>query len=321
VLKGAKVLVTGGAGFIGSTVARDLTANNDVTLLDNLHRDARQYVLGDKAGGHAFIKADVTDPAAMRAAIEQVRPTHIVHAAGIAGINTVGQFPVRTLEVNMLGTAHILAAAQAVGGVERVVTFSTSEIFGSMAFHPDEQTAASIGPVGEPRWVYATSKLGSEHLTFAYFKQYGLKTVSLRPFNVYGPGQVGEGALSIFIQRCLNNEAIELYGDGSQIRSWCYIDDMVQGVMRALVHDNAPGNAFNIGNPRSTETMYGLARMVIRLTQSTSQIRFGPKPQADIALRVPDIEWPRRLIDFDPQVELEDGIVLTAQAYRSRAAT
>jgi UDP-glucose 4-epimerase len=216
----------------------------------------------------------------------------------------------------MVGTAHILKAAREIGGIERIVTFSTSEVFGSHALNASHETPAEIGPVGEPRWSYAASKLGAEHLTVAHFVQYGLPAVSVRPFNVYGPGQVGEGAMSIFVQRALKDQPITIHGDGGQIRSWCYVDDMVDGVMLSLDHPNAPGKAFNIGNPRATETIYSLARTVVRLLDSKSDIIFAPKPGADIELRIPDIAWPREQIGFEPKVDLEQGIVRTAEFYR-----
>lgn len=317
-VEGVHILVTGGAGFIGATLARELAAKNKVTLLDNMHRNALGVVFGDDADKLDLIKVDVTDANAVSEAIARVNPSHIVHAAGVAGIDSVGKYPVRTLEVNMLGTANVLRAIQDMKSIERVVTFSTSEIFGSQALRPSETSPAVVGAVGEPRWVYAVSKLAAEHLAFAYHRQYGVKSVTLRPFNVYGPGQVGEGAMSMFIQRAIVNDPIELYGDGSQIRSWCYVDDMVQGIMLALSKPEAVGQAFNIGNPRATATMWALARDVKRITGSQSNIINVARDGADIALRIPDIAHPGRLLGYAPKVDIEEGIERTAAAYRKR---
>ena len=121
---------------------------------------------------------------------------------------------------------------------------------------------------------YAVSKLATEHLSLAYWTQHGLPTAVVRPFNVYGPGQVGEGALSTFIKRALHDEEIKIHGSGTQIRAWCYVDDMVAGIMACLTHPNAPGKAFNIGNPRAVTTIYGLANTVIRLLGSRSKVGF-----------------------------------------------
>ncbi len=143
------------------------------------------------------------------------------------------------------------------------------------------------GAVGEARWTYAVSKLAGEHLTHAYFKQHGLPTVTVRPFNVYGPGQTGEGALSIFVRKALKNEDILIFGDGTQIRAWCYVDDMVEGVLCALEHPNACGESFNIGNARAVTTIYGLAQAVCRVVGSSSRIVFRNQLSADIELRIP----------------------------------
>src|SRR6476620_5602389 len=321
-LQGKHVFITGGAGFIGSNLAKRLIGNNTVALFDNFSRNAAQHILGrelaDKNGSRLKVyEAIVLDQSALTAAVEDFQPTHIVHCAAVAGIDTVVKKKVDTLEINMLGTVNLLHAAYQSGkSVERVVTFSTSEIFGPQAYNSNERSSAVIGAVGEARWTYAVSKLASEHLTLAYHNQHGIPTVVLRPFNVYGPGQVGEGALSIFIQRALRDETIQIHGTGSQIRAWCYIDDMVNGILHALAHPNAPGKAFNIGNPRAVTTIYGLASTVIRLLQSKSRLEYVWKDYVDIELRVPDTEWARTQMEFTAEVDLEEGIPLTAEYYR-----
>lgn len=318
-IKNGRVLITGGAGFIGSTLASKLLSDNEIVLFDSFRRNALDTHQDARVRELEVIRGDVTDYDSINAAVEKVNPTHIVHAAGIAGIQTVSQRPVDTLEVNMVGTANLLKAARKLESIERVVTFSTSEIFGSRCFQSNETTPAEIGAVGEPRWVYAASKLGAEHLSVAHYQQYGLKTAVVRPFNVYGPGQVGEGALSIFIQRALRDQPITIHGDGSQIRAWCYVTDMVDAVIACLHEAGAPGKAFNIGNPRAVETIYGLAKHVVRILNSKSEITFVPKIGADIELRVPDISWPREHINFEPKVELEEGIALAAEFYRAHS--
>jgi UDP-glucose 4-epimerase len=137
----------------------------------------------------------------------------------------------------------------------------------------------------------------------------------VRPFNVYGPGQVGEGALATFIQQAIKDEPISIHGDGNQIRSWCYIDDMLNGLMLVLSKENALGETFNIGNPRSVVTTYGLAQTVCRILNSNSSISFSGRYFADIELRIPDIKKSRELLNFDPQVDLDEGILKTAAFY------
>jgi UDP-glucose 4-epimerase len=319
VLTDKRIFITGGAGFIGSNLAKLLLSRNEIATFDNYARDAGKTILGADVKRIKTYRGDVMDGDALMKAVAEFRPTHIVHCAAVAGIDTVRQRPVSTLEINTLGTINLLRAAQAIqDNIERVVTFSTSEIFGSHAYGSSETSSAVIGAVGEARWTYAVSKLATEHLTLAYWAQHKLPTAVVRPFNVYGPGQVGEGALSGFIKRAIRNEDIQIHGTGTQIRAWCYVDDMVAGIMACLEHPNAAGKAFNIGNPRAVTTIYGLASTVIRLLGSKSKIGFIWKDYADIELRVPDSNWARTQIEFEAKVDLEEGIPLTADYYRSQ---
>ena len=158
--------------------------------------------------------------------------THFVHAAGIAGVDTVLTSPVRTMRVNVIGTYNALEAASATREtVERFVEFSTSEVFGQHAFNVQEGHVTTIGSVGEARWTYAVSKLAGEHMAHAYHAELGLPAVSVRPFNIFGPGQIGGGAIRAFIEAALAGRDLEIHGDGSQIRAWCYVDDMVEAVL------------------------------------------------------------------------------------------
>lgn len=316
-LKNKRIFITGGAGFIGSNLAKLLLDSNEIATYDNYSRDAAKKILGDRLSLVKTYNGDVLDGRALEKAVTEFKPTHIVHCAAVAGIDTVVKQPVSTLEINMLGTVNLMHSALAVASaLERVVTFSTSEIFGSHAYNSGETSSAVIGAVGEARWTYAVSKLASEHLTLAYWAQHGIPSTVLRPFNVYGPGQVGEGALSTFIKRAIRGEPIQIHGTGSQIRAWCYVDDMVEAVLAALSHPNAPGKAFNIGNPRAVTTIYGLANTVVRVLNSSSEIQYIWKDYADIELRVPDVNWARTQIDFQAKVDLDDGIPRTAEYYR-----
>ena len=171
------------------------------------------------------------------------------------------------MRVNLIGTYNVLEAALAAKDtVERFIDFSTSEVFGTYAFKVDEQHVTTQGSVGEARWTYAVSKLAGEHMAHAYHAELGLPTVSVRPFNVYGPGQIGGGAIRAFIEAALAGHDLAIHGDGSQIRAWCYVDDMVDGALLALEHPSAVGESFNIGNARSAVTIYDLAHRIKRLT-------------------------------------------------------
>ena len=236
----------------------------------------------------------------------------VVHAAAIAGINTVVKSPVDTMKVNMIGTANVMEAAYQNKVPDRVIEFSTSEVFGSMAFKSSETDNTISGSVGEARWTYAVSKLAGEHLAKAYHTQYQLPVVSVRPFNVYGPGQTGEGAIQVFIKRALKNEDIFIYGDGSQIRAWCYVDDFVDCLLLCLTDKKAVGENFNIGNARAVITVLGLAEAVCRVLKSQSRIIFKPALSADVELRIPSVTKTSDLLGFKSQIDLEEGIRRTA---------
>ena len=244
--------------------------------------------------------------------------THIVHCAGIAGVDTVLESPVRTMRVNVIGTYNVLEAGVATKDtLERIVDFSTSEVFGQRAFNVQEGHVTTIGSVGEARWTYAVSKLAGEHMAHAYHAELGLPTVSVRPFNVFGPGQIGGGAIRAFIEDALAGRNLTIHGDGSQIRAWCYVDDMVDGTLLALEHPAAVGESFNVGNARSAVTIHDLATRIKRLTECPGEIVFQPLHYTDVELRIPNIEKARTLLGFEAKVELDDGLARTIAWYRA----
>jgi UDP-glucose 4-epimerase len=315
-LEGKRILITGGAGFIGTHLCRALAAGNEVVVLDNLRRNALQPAGVDRLPGVELQVGDVVDPAAVERAFRGC--THVIHLAAIAGVDTVMKHPVTTMRTNLVGTINVLEAARALSGIERVIDFSTSEVFGRHAFNVTEGDVTTLGAVGEARWTYAVSKLATEHLTFNYYKQYGLPTCAVRPFNIYGPMQIGEGAVHHFIVRALREEPLHVHNDGGQIRAWCYVDDIIAGTLTALEHPAAVGHSFNIGNPRSTVTIYNLARDVVRLTASPSPIELVPWPYADVELRIPNIDKARELLGYEPRVDLEEGLRRTIEWYRQK---
>ena len=316
-LRGKRFFLTGGAGFIGTTLARRLIDDNEIVVLDNLHRDA---LGGTELEGHpnlTFHQGDVLDADLVK---ELARgATHIVHLAAIAGVDTVLESPVRTMRVNLIGTFNALEAALGTpDSLERFVEFSTSEVFGTYAYKVDETHVTTTGSVGEARWTYAVSKLAGEHMAHAYHDELGLPAVSVRPFNVYGPGQIGGGAIRAFIEGALAGRDLTIHGDGSQIRAWCYVTDMVQGIMLALERPEAVGQSFNIGNPRSTVTIFDLAQRIKRLTGCPGELVFRPLHYTDVELRIPNIDKARELLGFEPQIELDDGLARTIAWYRER---
>jgi UDP-glucose 4-epimerase len=313
-LSGKTIFITGGAGFIGSTLASKLCEYNCIVLFDNMARNTIKYSGIADHPNVQLIQGDILDFEAVKQAMAGA--DIVVHAAAIAGIDTVIKNPVYTMEVNMLGTSNVLRAALQNQVSDRILEFSTSEVFGSRAFRVTELDNTVAGSAGEARWVYAVSKLAGEHLSHAYHTEFGLPTVSIRPFNVYGPGQTGEGAIQIFIRKALADETIKIYGDGSQIRAWCYVDDMIDSLMEALVNPKAVGESFNIGNARAVTTIYGLAQAVCRILNSKSKIEFTPSLSADIELRIPEVDKMKAILGIKAKVDLEEGILRTADWYK-----
>ena len=313
-LKGKRILITGGAGFIGSHLVERLIDDNDVVVFDNLHRNALQFAHLDGHRNLHFSKGDVLDYAAVRRAMDGCGI--VIHCAAIAGVYTVDRSAIRTMEVNLLGTNQVVKAAIDVR-VERFIEFSTSEVYGPFIHKGKEDDLSTIGPVGENRWVYAASKLASEHLSFAHYKEDKLPLVIVRPFNVYGPRQVGDGAIRGMSLQALQHLPITIYNDGTQIRSWCFVSDFADGILRCVERDAAVGHAFNIGNPQGTVTNFELANMIIRLANSRSEIVFKPHPGPEVDLRVPSIEKAIELLDYRPQVSLENGVRQAIEWYRT----
>ena len=319
-LRGRTVVITGGAGFIGSTIARRLAEEptTKIVLFDNLHRDAVTDSDPLERPNIRLVRGDVLDKAALMGAMSGA--DIIIHMASIAGVDTVMRIPVKTMMVSLQGTMNVLDIAHSMMNagheLERVIDFSTSEVFGRYAFRVTEGDATSLGAVGEARWTYAVSKLATEHLAWNYYKQYGMKTVSIRPFNIYGPRQVGTGAIHHFIRRAIEGKPLTIHNDGSQIRSWCYIDDIVEGIGLVLTRPEAVGQSFNIGNARSTVTIHQLAHDIVRLCDSDSVVQHVEWNHPDVELRVPDIQKARELLGFEPVVDLQDGLQRTIAWYR-----
>ncbi|NUN13252.1 MAG: SDR family NAD(P)-dependent oxidoreductase [Myxococcales bacterium] len=310
-----KVLITGGAGFIGTSLAKRLLADgNEVTLFDNLHRNAMKRTDLVDHKRVKFVLGDVMDREALGDAMRGCQI--VVHMASIAGVDTVMRMPVETMRIGLIGTYNALEIACQSDGLERFVDFSTSEVFGRFAYRVSEGDVTQLGAVGEARWTYAVSKLATEHLAHCYYKQFGLPALSIRPFNIYGPNQVGEGAVHHFIIRALQGQSLTIHNDGSQIRSWCYIDDIVDGIVLSLQKPEAIGHAFNIGNPRSTVTIHELAKQIIRLSSSSSPLNFVRWEFPDVELRIPNIDKAREILGFSPRVDLEEGILRTIYWYR-----
>lgn len=312
--EGKRIFVTGGSGFIGTNLCERLIRDNEIIVYDTGRRNAIKYTDLLKRPGLTFIEGDISDREKLSKAADGC--DMIVHLAAIAGIDSVTIDPLSTMKINLMGTYELLEAVKG-RRLERFVLFSTSEVYGPYVFRADETAMTSQGEVGVLRWTYATSKLAAEHLAHCYYSQFGLPLTIIRPFNVYGPRQVGEGAVHKFVVNAIDNEDLVIYGDGNQIRAWCYVDDIIDAVTLALAKDKAVGNVFNLGNPNSTVTIQGLAQKIIRLSGSKSRIVFKSRDYPDIEIRVPDVSKAERLLGFKPRVDLDEGIQRTIDWYRN----
>ncbi|HXN16637.1 MAG TPA: NAD-dependent epimerase/dehydratase family protein [Usitatibacter sp.] len=316
-ISGARIVVTGGAGFIASHIIDRLVHNNTLVVYDNMKRNALRYSPHHHHPNVTIIEGDVLDAAKLDECIQGA--DICVHAAAIAGIYSVGDSITRTMKVNLIGAYNALESA-AKHKVGRFMDFSTSEIYGPYSYRSTEDDVAKVGPASEKRWIYAISKLAGEHFAHAYGEDFGLKVVTVRPFNVYGPRQVGEGAVQQMVGRALKNVDITVFNEGTQIRSWCFVDDFADAFVTAMESDAAVGQVFNIGNPQATTTVLGLAETLIRLTGSTSKIVFKPHPGPEVEIRMPDIAKARRLLQFGPRVGLDDGLKRAIAWYREVAS-
>jgi UDP-glucose 4-epimerase len=315
-VQGHRVLVTGGGGFIGASLAERLVEDNEVVLFD--HDFGGSAALLSRAWHHAnlsVVKGDVLDAGALATACDGADV--VVHLAAIVGVRNVLAQGRRTIDVNFTGTSNLLRAIEARRDLTRLVYFSTSEVFGMRSFQATEESPTSIGPVGEARWTYSIAKLAGEHLVHCFHRELGIPTVTIRPFNIFGPLRLGDHAMLRFIVAALRGRDLVIHGDGTQIRSWCYVDDLVDALLRAIVLPRAVGETFNIGNPRNTLTIYELARQVIELLGSSSRIRFEAIDFSDIDVRVPRLKKAEQLLGFRPAWELDAALRRTATWYRS----
>jgi len=304
-----RVLVTGGAGFIGSHLCDFLLAHGcEVVCVDNLVTGSLNNIAHIRDPKFLFVKHDVTNVITVDEPLD-----YVLHFASPASPIDYLELPIQTLKVGALGTHKALGLAKARGA--KFLLASTSEVYGDPLVHPQrEDYWGNVNPVG-PRGVYDEAKRFAEAMTMAYHRVHGVDTRIVRIFNSYGERmRLTDGrAIPTFIRQALAGEPLTVYGDGSQTRSFTYISDLVDGIWKLM---QSPANdPVNIGNPREM-TLLELAKHILRVSGSRSEITFAPLPTDDPKVRQPDIGRARRLLGWEPTVEVEEGLRRTIEWYR-----
>lgn len=309
------ILVTGGAGFIGSHLCRRLLAEgNFVICVDNFITSSQENIKDLLAQGKfRFINHDITQPLFLDEELDW-----ILHFASPASPKDYLEHPIKTIKVGALGTHNCLGIAKAKSA--KFLLASTSEIYGDPLVHPQpEEYFGNVNPVG-PRSCYDEAKRAAEAMTFAYWRQHNLDIRVIRIFNTYGPQmRLDDGrVVSNFIYQALSNKDITIYGDGFQTRSFCYIDDLIEGIIKFMQVDYS--GPVNLGNPAEI-TIQELVKTIVVLTGSRSKIKFMPLPQDDPKKRQPDINRAKKILRWQPKISLEDGLKLTIAAFQTRIGT
>ena len=305
-----KILLTGAAGFLGSHISKKLIDNDhDVIGLDDLStgsfNNIEQLINHPK---YSFIEHDVRIP-------YQAKVDAILNFACPASPVNYQKDPVRTIETNFLGMINSLHLAKETGA--RIIQASTSEIYGDPTQSPQKESYwGNVNPIGI-RSCYDEGKRAAETLCFDYRRQHDLDARVIRIFNTYGPNMaIGDGrVVSNFIVQALRNEPINIYGDGNQTRSFCYVSDLVEGIHKLLLLDKNPDTPINLGNPNEF-TILELANLVIEMTNSKSEIVNNPLPQDDPKQRCPDISLAKSTLNWKPTIELREGIEKTAAYFK-----
>jgi dTDP-glucose 4,6-dehydratase len=307
----ARVVITGAAGFIGSHLAEALLDRGHTVIgIDNLLTGDVANIAHLANRDFHFIKHDVTNYIYIDGPVD-----FVLHWASPASPIDYLELPIPTLKVGALGTHKALGLAKEKGA--KFVIASTSEVYGDPLEHPQKETYwGNVNPIG-PRGVYDEAKRFAEAMTVAYHRYHGLDTKIVRIFNTYGPRmRVNDGrAVPAFISQALRNEDVTVFGDGSQTRSFTYITDLVDGILRLMQSD--ANDPVNIGNPREM-SLKELADTIIRMSGSSSKLVYRPLPTDDPKVRRPDITRARSVLGWEPKVSLEEGLTTTIEYFRQK---
>ena len=313
-MKNSCVVVTGGAGFIGSHLCDKLIAlGNDVICVDNFltgHHLNIKHFLENEHPNFTLIKHNVSEHIHVEGNVDAV-----FHLASPASPNDYLKFPIQTLKVGSLGTHNALGLAKEKKA--RFLLASTSEVYGDPQIHPqNEEYWGHVNPIG-PRGVYDEAKRFSEAMTMAYHRTHHLNAHIARIFNTYGPRmRIADGrAIPAFISQAIRNEPISVFGDGKQTRSFCFITDLIDGLIKLM--DSEIHEPLNLGNPFEM-TILALAEKIIALTGADSIIQHEPLPVDDPKIRQPDIGKAKKHLGWEPGISLEEGLLATIDDFRKR---
>jgi dTDP-glucose 4,6-dehydratase len=307
-----RVVVTGGAGFLGSHLCERLLADgHSVVCVDNFLTGRREHVdFLTTDSRYSFQHADVSAGVYVDGSVDAV-----MHFASPASPVDYLQHPIPTLKVGALGTHNTLGLAKAKGA--KYMLASTSEVYGDPQVHPQPESYwGHVNPIG-PRGVYDEAKRFAEAMTMAYHRAHGIDTRIVRIFNTMGPRMRPKDGRAVpeFISAALAGQPLPVHGDGSQTRSFCYVDDLIEGIMRLLASDEH--DPVNIGNPAEM-TVLEMAQLIIKLTGSSSEIEFLPRPVDDPNVRRPDITRARTILGWEPRISTEDGIARTIEWFKTQ---
>jgi dTDP-glucose 4,6-dehydratase len=309
-----RIVITGAAGFIGSHLCDSLLDDgHSVVGIDNLLTGSLDNIAHLTGRDFVFLKHDVTNYIHVDGPVD-----YVLHWASPASPIDYLELPIPTLKVGALGTHKALGLAKAKSAT--FVIASTSEVYGDPIEHPQRETYwGNVNPIG-PRGVYDEAKRFAEAMTFAYHRYHGLETRIVRIFNTYGPRmRINDGrAVPTFIAQALRGEDVTIFGSGSQTRSFCYISDLVAGIRKLMA--SSTSDPVNIGNPHEM-SIEEMARLIITMTGSKSQIVFKPLPTDDPKVRRPDITRAKTVLGWEPKVGLEEGLTSTIEYFRKKMGT
>ena len=302
----AKIVITGGAGFIGSHIAESLVSDHEVVVVDNLDnyyspalKQKNLECIREK-GDFTFIKGDITDQEFLKIVIDDT-VDFVYHQAAQAGVRISVEDPFKPNEINVLGTLNVLKASLD-ARAKRVINASSSSVYGKVSYMPFDEKHPTT-PVSP----YGVSKLAAEHYCRVFYEVYGIPTVSLRYFTVYGPRMRPDLAISIFTGKMLKNEPITVFGDGTQTRDFTYIDNIVKMNLKLLSTSSGDGKAINIGGGNRI-SVNDLICHLMKITESSSEIIYSDKQKGDVEHTLANISFAKDLIEYNPEISIEEGL-------------